>query len=91
MNIRAFPFSRESAVYRGAGFSKPRNRSGQTTKIQIGFAAEDYILKQDKIQIELLCDLDKVPPVGAVIFCTFPKLKGGAGFPARCFAICPAE
>ncbi len=58
---------------------------------QIGFAAEDYILKQDKIQIELLCNLDKVPPVGAVIFCTFPKLKGGTGFPARCFAICPAE
>ena len=58
---------------------------------QIGFAAEDYILKQDKIQIELLCNLDKVPPVGAVIFCTFPKLKGGTGFPARCFAICPSE
>ena len=47
--------------------------------------------EQDKIQIELLCNLDKVPPVGAVIFCTFPKLKGGTGFPARCFAICPAE
>ena len=58
---------------------------------RIGLAAEDYILKPATIQIELLCNLDKVPPVGAVIFCTFPKLKGGTGFPARCFAICPAE
>lgn len=55
----------------------------------IGFAAEDYILRQDKIQIELLAHLDEVPPVGAIIFCTFPKLKGGTGFPARCFAIYP--
>ena len=34
---------------------------------------------------------DAVPPVGAVIFCSFPKLKDGSGFPARCFAICPVE
>jgi kynurenine formamidase len=66
--------------------SDPACRQAQT-----GFAAEDYILRQDKIQIELLCNLDRVPPVGAVIFCTFPKLRGGTGFPARCFAICPAE
>ncbi len=57
----------------------------------IGFAAEDYILRQDKTQVELLCNLDKVPPAGAIIFCMFPKLKGGTGFPARCFAVCPAE
>ena len=56
-----------------------------------GFAAEDYILSQDKLNVELLCNLDKVPPTGAIIFCTFPRLKDGTGFPARCFAICPAE
>ena len=57
----------------------------------IGFAAEDYILRTDRIQIELLKNLDKVPPVGAVIFCVFPCLKGGTGFPTRCFAIYPKE
>lgn len=57
---------------------------------EIGFAAEDYILRQDKIQLELLCNLDQCPPTGAIIFCTFPKLRGGTGFSARCFAICPA-
>jgi len=57
----------------------------------IGFAGEDYVLKKDKFQIEVMCNLDKVPPVGAIIFCTFPKVKNATGFPARCFAICPAD
>lgn len=58
---------------------------------EIGFAAEDYILRKDRFQIELMKNLDQVPPVGAIIFCTFPKIKKGTGFPARCFAICPNE
>lgn len=53
------------------------------------YAVEYLILEKDKIQIELLKNLDLCPPVGAVIFCTFPKLIGASGFPARCFAICP--
>ena len=56
---------------------------------QVPYKAEEYILYQDKFQIELMKNLDKVPPVGAIIFCTFPSLKGGTGFPARCFAVCP--
>lgn len=27
---------------------------------------------------------------GAVIFCTFPKVRDGVGYPARVFAVCPA-
>lgn len=53
------------------------------------YEVERYILEQDRFQIELLTNVDRCPPVGAVIFCTFPKLKGGTGFPARCFALCP--
>ncbi|RIV26216.1 cyclase family protein [Alicyclobacillaceae bacterium I2511] len=56
---------------------------------QIGFMGEKYVLEQDKIQIEVMSNLDKVTPVGSIIFCTFPKVKNSAGFPARCFAICP--
>lgn len=55
------------------------------------YPGEAYILEQDRIQIELLAHLDQVPPVGAVIVCSFPKLKDGTGFPARCFAVCPAD
>jgi kynurenine formamidase len=36
-------------------------------------------------------NLDQVPAVGSLIVCAFPKLKDGVGFPARCFAICPAD
>lgn len=53
------------------------------------YEVERYILAQDRFQIELLTNLEQCPVVGAIIFCTFPKLKGGTGFPARCFALCP--
>jgi kynurenine formamidase len=39
--------------------------------------------------IELLANLDKVPEAGAIVVATFPKPKGGSGFPARVFAIVP--
>jgi hypothetical protein len=40
-------------------------------------------------QIELLTNLDKVPESGAIVVVSFPKPKGGSGFPARVFAILP--
>ncbi|WP_343003733.1 hypothetical protein [Clostridium sp. 2218st1_F5_2218SCRN_220325] len=51
--------------------------------------AEYYILSTGRFQIELLRNLDQCPATGAVIFCTFPKVKDATGFTARCFAICP--
>lgn len=54
----------------------------------LGYIGEEYILKQDRYQIELLINLDKCPATGSIIFCTFPKVKGGSGFTARCFALC---
>lgn len=53
------------------------------------YSLETYILKQNKYQIELLTNLDKVPEAGAIVVVTFPKPKGGSGFPARVFAILP--
>lgn len=54
------------------------------------YPGEQYILEVDRIQIEVMRNLDQCPPVGSIIICSFPKLKDGTGFPARCFAICPA-
>ncbi|MDR1508196.1 MAG: cyclase family protein [Synergistaceae bacterium] len=56
---------------------------------QTGFLAESYILKADKLNVELLKNLDQLPAAGAIVFVAFPKLKGGTGFPTRVFAICP--
>jgi kynurenine formamidase len=53
------------------------------------FLAETYILEQGRYQIEMLASLDEVPETGSIISCTTPKPRGGSGFPARAFAICP--
>jgi kynurenine formamidase len=53
------------------------------------YSLETYVLKTNHYQIELLTNLDQVPESGALIVATFPKPKGGSGFPARVFAICP--
>ncbi len=53
------------------------------------YSLETYILSQDRFQIELLANLDKVPEYGALVVVAFPKPKEGSGFPARVFAILP--
>jgi len=53
------------------------------------FSLEAYILGTNHYQIELLANLDQLPESGALVIVTFPKPKGGSGFPARVFAICP--
>ena len=53
------------------------------------YSLEAYILSTNHYQIELLTNLDKVPPYGALVIVTFPKPKDGSGFPARVFAIIP--
>lgn len=58
---------------------------------QIGFVGETYILQMSRYQIELMKNLDKVPPTGAIIVSGFPKLVDGAGFSCRSFAICPKK
>lgn len=55
------------------------------------YPGEQYILQVDRIQIEVMRNLDQVPPVGSIIVIGFPKLKDGTGFPTRCFAICPVD
>ena len=53
------------------------------------YSLESYLLGTDHYQIELLTNLDQVPESGALVIVSFPKPKGGSGFPARVFAICP--
>ena len=53
------------------------------------YTLETYVLSHDHYQIELLTNLDQVPEAGAIVVVTFPKPKGGSGFPARVFAVLP--
>ena len=51
--------------------------------------SETYILQHGHYQIEVMTNLDKVPPKGALIVVAWPKVQKGLGFPARAFAILP--
>jgi kynurenine formamidase len=51
--------------------------------------SETYILQRGHYQIEVMANLDKVPPKGALIVVTWPKVRKGLGFPARAFAVLP--
>jgi len=53
------------------------------------YSLEKYVLSQNKFQIELLTNLDKVTEYGAMVVVTFPKPLKASGFPARVFAILP--
>ena len=46
------------------------------------YPGEQYILSVDRYQIEVMDHLDELPATGAVIFCTFPKVRDGVGYPA---------
>ena len=51
--------------------------------------SESWLLQNGHYQIEVMANLDKVPPTGAVIVVTWPKIENGFGFMARAFAILP--
>ena len=51
--------------------------------------SETYVLSHGHWQIEVMANLDKVPPTGAYVVATWPKPKAGLGFPARVFAVLP--
>ena len=50
-------------------------------------ACERYVLDKGMLQIEVLCNLDQVPPAGALLFAAYPKIKGATGLPVRVWAI----
>ena len=54
------------------------------------YPGEQYILSIDRYQIEVMDYLDELLATGDAIFCTFPKVSDGVGYPARVFAVCPA-
>jgi kynurenine formamidase len=53
------------------------------------YSLESWLLHRGHYQIEMLANLDRVPEYGALAIVTFPKPRGGSGFPARVIAIVP--
>jgi kynurenine formamidase len=48
---------------------------------------ERYVLSNHKLQVEVLTNLDKVSPAGAVVIVSYPRIEGATGLPARVWAI----
>ena len=59
------------------------------TDITPEMKSESWLLHHGHWQIECMANLDQVPATGALLVVTWPKPKGGLGFPARAFAILP--
>ncbi|SHK86514.1 Kynurenine formamidase [Selenomonas ruminantium] len=54
-------------------------------------ACERYVLSKGKLQIEVLNNLDKVAPVGALLFAAWPNIEQATGLPVRVLAITPQK
>jgi kynurenine formamidase len=52
---------------------------------------ESWLMHNGYAQAEGVTNLDKVPPIGALVAIGFPKLGGGTGGYARFIAICPPD
>ena len=52
-------------------------------------ACERYLMTKGKLQVEVMTNLDKVAPAGALLFVAWPNIKGATGLPARLIAITP--
>ena len=50
-------------------------------------ACERYVLSRGKLQIEVLNNLDQLPPAGAVLIALWPNFKNATGLPVRVFAV----
>ena len=56
-----------------------------------GLVSESWLLNQGHYQIEVMANLDQLPPTGAVVIATWPKVQNGLGFPARILALVPQK
>ena len=54
-------------------------------------ACERYVLGKGKLQIEVLQNLDRVAPAGALLVAAWPRIEGATGLPARVLAITPKK
>ena len=54
---------------------------------RMDYALETYFLSQNLYQIEMMTQLDQVPVQGGMIIASWPKARGGSGFPARVMAV----
>ena len=63
--------------------------AGTAPKMDHPFPAHDLLHKANKYGLASLCNLDKLPPRGAILFVAPLKIKHGTGSPLRALALVP--
>lgn len=56
---------------------------------ELPLPAQRFWLGEDKYQVEMLCNLDKLPSTGSLIFVAIPHVKGAPAFPSEVWAVVP--
>ena len=53
--------------------------------------AQRYWLNENKFQVEVMANLDQLPPVGGIIMINTPHIKDAVAFPSEVIAIVPTK
>jgi len=79
----------EERKVRAIGHETPDTDSGITCGVKKGWPLEEYVLKQNLWQIEMLNNVDELPPKDFLVFVGVPKGDKATGFPVRVIAVLP--
>ncbi|MBW2027851.1 MAG: cyclase family protein [Deltaproteobacteria bacterium] len=79
----------EKRKIRAIGHETPDTDSGITCGVDKGWPLESYVLGKNLWQIEMLNNLDQLPPRDFLVFVGVPKAEKGTGFPVRVLAVLP--
>jgi kynurenine formamidase len=75
----------------GVGVEMIGTDAGQAARFSPPFSNHYFMHGSGKLGLAHLCNLDQLPPTGAVVFAAPLKIVNGSGSPVRAFAIVPAS
>lgn len=86
-SLEALKFLYEKRKIAGNGHETLDTDSAKGAAACGDLECERYVLDNGHFQVELLNNLDQLPPAGSVIFISWPHFKGACGLPARVWAV----
>lgn len=86
-SIEATKYLIEECKVKGIGHEVSDTDASHLSVASGSLDVETYVLEQNVFQIELMRNLDKMPPTGSLIFIGYPKVIDAPGFTARCIGV----
>lgn len=85
----AIRFLAEERDVKGAGVETVGTDAGQSFGLDPQFPCHNLMHGANKYGLAALCNLDQLPPTGAVVIAAPLKIRKGSGSPCRAFALVP--